>query len=121
MWRGHLRKPRGNAWLLQNGIGARPKISLLKKEPLGSGSDLFACLLYASVLPCLHNNSSYFGIVPYGTIIEHRTAIVKGERLTFTHNSFGGPTARFEGKRNARTPRAPAEDFVPCTPEFSTS
>src|SRR5713226_4890319 len=87
MWRGHLRKPRGNAWLLQgqmaqdideeflfagivtvkgflrgdaglrqNGIGARPKISLLKKEPLGSGSDLFACLLYASVLPCLHIN-----------------------------------------------------------------
>jgi len=34
------------------------------------------------------------------------------------HLSTGGPTAHFEGKGNARTPRAPAEDFVPCTPTF---
>lgn len=35
--------------------------------------------------------------------------------LTFTHNSSGRPAARIAGKEKAGTPRAPAEDFVPCT------
>jgi len=38
--------------------------------------------------------------------------------LTSTHNSFGGPAARFKWKGEARTPRAPAGDFVLCTPSY---
>src|SRR6266849_1261314 len=36
--------------------------------------------------------------------------------LRSAHHSAGGPAARCLRRECARTPRAPARDFVPCTP-----
>src|SRR2546427_13138725 len=44
------------------------------------------------------------------TSIVTKERVVKGVMLTSTHNSFGGPAARFEEREDARTPRAPARD-----------
>src|SRR5947209_1999315 len=46
------------------------------------------------------------------------THCVIEETLPSTPNSVGGPTARMKEKEDARTPRAPARDFVPCTPGY---
>ncbi len=60
-----------------------------------------------------------------GYILAQSPGTRKGQPLTSTHHSFRGPAARFERKGNAIPgsspnfpPRAPAEDFVPCTPVF---
>ncbi len=36
--------------------------------------------------------------------------------MTSTHNASGRPAARSKKRERARTPRAPAGDFAPCTP-----
>ena len=38
--------------------------------------------------------------------------------IQYIPHSSGGPAARIEEKEKAGTPRAPAEDFVPCTPDL---
>ena len=38
--------------------------------------------------------------------------------LRSPHNASGGPAARLEKRESARTPRAPAGDFAPCTPIY---
>jgi hypothetical protein len=51
-------------------------------------------------------------------LIEARPVRFSNHYLTSTHNSSGGPAAHVEKREEARTPRAPAWDSVPCTPVY---
>src|SRR2546423_5905664 len=44
---------------------------------------------------------------------------VKRKELRSTHNLSCGPSARLGGEKSARTPRAPARGFAPCTPIYA--
>src|SRR2546421_11657110 len=44
--------------------------------------------------------------------------LILARSLTSSHNSSDGPAAHVEKREGARTPRAPAGDSVPCTPDL---
>ena len=55
-------------------------------------------------------------VIELSLILCEPVSNVKEVNLRSTHNLSCRPELRLGGEKSARTPRAPAGDFAPCTP-----
>ena len=77
------------------------------------------CLTWLVLFLDIQERTSYGGASILLSINYTTTAHqLVGMILRSTHNLSCGPPARLGGEKSARTPRAPAGDFAPCTPIY---